>query len=173
MFLVLNAPNFFLFRVVSDYTRPAMSKTSLNFGFFTTSIKIWTSRSPSHLREPPRKQSVMVCDLRLVDFDPFYVFQGFWASEFGRVFFLYTEKLQVYIPKVKIVPQGFQIQKKHSYKRVKTNRYVPANIYFCRFCSFLPPIFDKHSGGYRNGLIDVAEKPKILKRFWQRRSRWG
>ena len=30
-------------------------------------------------------------------------------------------------------------------------------------------IFDKHSGCYRNGLIDVVEKPKILKRFWQRR----
>ena len=33
--------------------------------------------------------------------------------------------------------------------------------------SFLPPLFDKHTGCYGNGLIDVAEKPKILKRFWQ------
>ena len=39
------------------------------------------------------------------------------------------------------------------------------------FPSLLPPLFDKHSGCYGNDLIDVAEKPKILKRFWQRRSR--
>ena len=35
------------------------------------------------------------------------------------------------------------------------------------FTSLLPPLFDKHSGCYGNDLIDVAEKPKILKRFWQ------
>ena len=58
----------------------------------------------------------------------------------------------------------------HRYGRVKTNRYVSAYISICCFCSFkLPPLFDKHSGCYSNGLIDVAEKPKILKRFWQRR----
>ena len=153
-----------------------MSKTSLNFGFLRRQ-----SRS-----EPPDRLHILgnllgnkvswFCDQWiLIRFTCFKVsvFQGFWASEFGRVFFLYTEKLQVCIPKVKLVPQSFQIQKKHSYKRVKTNRYVPAKIYFSSFCSFLPPIFDKLSGGYRNGLIDVAEKPKILKRFWQRRSRWG
>ena len=28
-----------------------------------------------------------------------------------------------------------------------------------------PPLFDKRSGCYGNGLIDAAEKPKILKRF--------
>ena len=39
------------------------------------------------------------------------------------------------------------------------------------FTSLLPPLFDKHNGCYGNDLIDVAEKPKILKRFWQRRSR--
>ena len=39
------------------------------------------------------------------------------------------------------------------------------------FTSLLPPLFDKHSGCYGNDLIDIAEKPQILKRFWQRRSR--
>ena len=59
----------------------------------------------------------------------------------------------------------------HRYGRVKKNRYVPANIYICSFCLFiLPPLFDKYSGCYGNGLIDVAEKIKILKWFWQHRS---
>ena len=46
------------------------------------------------------------------------------------------------------------------------DRYVLANIYIFSYCSLLPPppLFDKHSGCYGNGLID-AEKPKILKRF--------
>ena len=46
-----------------------------------------------------------------------------------------------------------------------------ANIYFCSFCLLLPPIFNKNGEYHGNGLIDVAEKPKMLKRFWQRRSR--
>ena len=72
-----------------------------------------------------------------------------------------------------IVPKELPNPEKHRYGRVKTNLYVPANVYFCSFCSFfiLPPLFVKHSGCYGNGLIDVAEKPKTLKRFWQRRSR--
>ena len=42
---------------------------------------------------------------------------------------------------------------------MKTNRYVPASIYICSFCSFiLSPLLDKHSGCYRNGLIDAAAK---------------
>ena len=39
----------------------------------------------------------------------------------------------------------------------------------------LPPTFNFEAsariGCYGNSLIDVEEKPKILKRFWQRRSR--
>ena len=59
----------------------------------------------------------------------------------------------------------------HRYGRVKKNWYVPANIYICSFCLFiLPPLFDKYSGCYGNGLIDVAEKNKTLKWFWQHRS---
>ena len=35
---------------------------------------------------------------------------------------------------------------------------VPANIYICSFSLFvLPPLFDKYSGCYGNGLIDVTE----------------
>ena len=51
--------------------------------------------------------------------------------------------------------QSFQIQKKHMYGMVKTNRYAPANVYFCSFWSFLilPPLFNKHSGCYGSGLI--------------------
>ena len=42
--------------------------------------------------------------------------------------------------------------------------------YICSFClCTLPLLFHKHSGCYGNGLIDVAEKTKTLKRFWQRR----
>jgi len=60
---------------------------------------------------------------------------------------------------------SFQIQKKHRYGRVKTNRYVPVNIYSLQLFTLLPPFFYKHSGCFGNGLIDVAEKPKNLKRF--------
>ena len=35
----------------------------------------------------------------------------------------------------------------------------------------LSPLFHKHSGCYGNGLIDVAERNKILKCFWQHRWR--
>ena len=56
--------------------------------------------------------------------------------------------------------------------RVKTNRYVTTNIYIWSFClCVLPPLFHKHSGCYGNGLIDVAERNKILKCFWQHRWR--
>jgi len=109
-----------------------------------------------------------------------FLFCCFWTSEFGRVFlksavsFTYLA-LSFYFfilrhSKFRLFLQGFQIQKKHRYGRVKTYRYVPANIYFCSFFSLLPTLFDKHSGCYGNSLTDVAEKPKILKRFWQRRS---
>ena len=96
---------------------------------------------------PLRKQRVMVWDLWQVDFYQFSVFQGLLLLNFrvrSRVFeiavsftlaqfffyLLYTETWQVYIPKVKLFLKSFQIQKKQRYGRVKTNRYVPANIHF-------------------------------------------
>ena len=68
-----------LLQLFVDNTRPAMSKTSLDFVFFhdvksnqsinqVKSIKIWRSGAlfafaPLHLCEPLRKQKVVVCDL--------------------------------------------------------------------------------------------------------------
>ena len=54
---------------------------------FCTSIKIWRSGaffafSPLHLSEPLSKQKVVVCDLWLVDFDPFRVLLCFKVSCF-------------------------------------------------------------------------------------------
>jgi len=58
------------------------------------------------------------------------------------------------------------------WKHVKMNWYIPANIYICSLCLFiLPPLFDKCSWCYGNGLFDVAKTSKILRHFWQRRSR--
>ena len=67
-----------LLQLFLDNSRPAMSKTSLDFVFF----KIWRigtffAFSPLYLSEPLRKQKVVVCDLWLVDFDPFCVFLCF------------------------------------------------------------------------------------------------
>ena len=90
----------------------------------------------------------------------------FISSKFFNL--LYTENGEF-----RLFLYSFKVQKKHRYGRVNTNRYVSANcnIYFCSFRSLLPPLFDKHSGCYGNGLIDVAEKPKILKRFYNIRNR--
>ena len=54
------------------------------------------------------------------------------------------------------------------WKHVKMNWYILGPT-FTLF--ILPPLFDKHSGCYSNGLFDIAKKTKILKHFWQRRSR--
>ena len=83
----------------------------------------------------------------------------FISSKFLTFFILKHGEFRLFV-------NSFQVQKKHRYGRVNTNRYVSANcnIYFCCFHSLLP-LFDKHIGCYCNGLIGVAEKPKILKRF--------
>ena len=70
-----------LFIAVSDNTRPVMSKTSSDFGFF---LRRYSKSEGSRLSSEPlrkqkfqkftqRVQKVMVCDLWLVDFDPFCV----------------------------------------------------------------------------------------------------
>ena len=56
------------------------------FGFFGFFCDV-----NQNLKAPPRKKKFMVCDLWLVDFDPFCVFLCFkvccfWTSKFGRVF---------------------------------------------------------------------------------------
>ena len=68
--------------------------------------------------------------------------------------------------------QEHLLEKKRCINNHKISKpgYVTANIYICSFCLWiLPPFFYKHSGCYGNGLIDDAEKNKILKCFWQRR----
>ena len=91
---------------------------------------------------PLRKQKFMVCDMCLVDFDPFCVFLGSLLLKFrvrSRVFekrstfylssnFFYLRYTETC--KFRLFAYSFQIQKKHRCGRVKTNRYVPANIYF-------------------------------------------
>ena len=62
------------FTAVSDNMRPAMSKTSLDFGFFcdvSQNLKAWHFLADllGNRSLLQRVQKVMVCDLRLADFD--------------------------------------------------------------------------------------------------------
>ena len=91
---------------------------------------------------PLRKEKVMVCDLCFVDFDPFCVFLGSLLLKFrvrsrvfekqstfylsSKFFYLrYTKPCKFRLFGYICVSSGFE-----SSGRVKTNRYVPANIYF-------------------------------------------
>ena len=131
-----------------DNTRLAMPKTSLDFVFFYD-VKQNLKKRPFvlfiHLSEPLRKQKVVVRDLWLVDFDPFCVFLCFkvrcFVFEKHRKFYLSSKIFFIFFT-LKHGKFGFQrwncsyrasleIQRKHSYGRVKRNRYVPANIYIC------------------------------------------
>ena len=62
-----------------------MSKTSSDFGFFgdvNQTLKNWRFRAFTSYRGSKEKRDIMVCDLGLVDFDPFCVFlAGFVAFE--------------------------------------------------------------------------------------------
>ena len=74
------------FTAVLDNTRHPMSKTSLDFRFSATSIKIWRLGAFSadllgNRRLLQRVQKVMICDLWLVDFASFCVFLS--VSRFG------------------------------------------------------------------------------------------
>ena len=129
---------------------------------------------------PLRKQKIMVCDLCLVDFNPFWVILGSLLLKFrvrshvfekrstfyhsSKFFFFYLRYAKPC--KFRLFGYSFQIQKNTDMGEWKRNGTFPPT-----FTSLLPPLFDKHSGCYGNDLIDVGEKPKILKRFWQRRSR--
>ena len=114
----------------------------------TTSIKNWRSGaffafSPLHLSEPLSKQKVVFCDLWLVDFDPFCVFLCFkvrcFVFEKHRKFYLSSKNsltsfhwnMATLDSKGKIVPVELPNQEETQlqYERVKTNRYVPTNIY--------------------------------------------
>ena len=71
-----------LLQLFLDNTRPAMPKTSLDFVFFCDvnhNLKklCFVAFSRLHFSEPLRKRKAVVCDLWLVDFDPFCVFLCF------------------------------------------------------------------------------------------------
>ena len=94
-------------------------------------------------------------------------------SKFGRVFlksavsftFIALSFLSSYILKrgrFQVFLWSFQIQVKHRYARVKTNRYIATNSFFGQL---LFVIARYYSGCYGNSSLDVAEKPKILKCF--------
>ena len=128
---------------------------------------------------PLRKPKVMVCDLCLVDFNPFCVILGSLLLNFrvrSRVFeqrctfYLSSEFFLIFVilnpASLDCSDTAFKSRRNTDMGGWKRNGTFPPT-----FPSLLPPLFDKHSGCYGNDLIDVAEKPKILKRFWQRRSR--
>ena len=74
------------------------------------------------------------------------------------------------MPKVKLFLLSFQIPKKHKFGRVKT---VHSHQHFILQLLLVIAAFiwQARAGCYGNGVIDVEEKPKVLKQFWQRRSR--
>ena len=106
----------------------------------------------------------------------FFKVRCFWMSKFGCVFlksavsfaFIALSFLSSYILKrgrFQVFLWSFQIQVKHRYGRVKTNRYITTNIFFCQLLFVIAVIARYYSGCYGNSSLDVAEKPKILKRF--------
>ena len=119
--------NNYYFTAVSGMTWLVMPKTSLVLGFSATSIKIWriSTLTPSRLSGSIRKQRVIVCDLQMVYFNPFYVLLYFkvccfWTSRFGHMFLkssvlssseffylLYTETWDVLDPQGEIIPKEF------------------------------------------------------------------
>ena len=153
--------------------REAQSRNSFSF-------------SLSHLSGSVRKQKVMVCDLRLVDFDPFCISRFvafelqssvacFWkAVSFTFIalsFFLaslYWYMVSLYVPLELPNPEETQI-----WERVtETNRYVFASIYFCSFCSLLPPllIWQTQWTLLVTVWFTLQKNPKSWNVFWQRNS---
>ena len=159
-FSTFSFSTFQLFRITRDL------RCLWILGFPATSIKIWRmgAFSSSLLSGPLRKQKVVVCDFWSIRFLCFKVHCFWTSSEFDRVFLkstlsftsiasfpivFYTETWQVYIlPKELPHPEETQIWGGGGGGGVKTNWHVPANIYFCSFCSLWPPLLDKRSGCY-------------------------
>ena len=97
-------------------------------------------------------------------------------SKFGRVFlksavrftFIALSFLSSYVLKhgrFQVFLWSFQIRVKHRYGRVKTNRYIATNTFFYQLLFIIAVIARYYRGCYGNSSLDVAEKPKILKRF--------
>ena len=146
-FSTFSFSTFQLFRITRDL------RCLWILGFPATSIKIWRmgAFSSSLLSGPLRKQKVVVCDFWSIRFLCFKVHCFWTSSQFDRVFLksalsftsialLFLSSFILKHDKFRFLLQSFHIQKKH--------RYVPANIYFCSFCSLWPPLFDKRSGCY-------------------------
>ena len=100
----------------------------------------------------------------------------FWMSKFGCVFlksavsftFIALSFLSFYVLKhgrFQVFLWSFQIQVKHRYGRVKTNRYIATNTFFYQLLFIIAVTARYYRGYYGNSSLDVAEKPKILKRF--------
>ena len=87
--------NNYYFTAASDMMWPVMPKTSLALGFnfcnINQNLKNQYFHPFRHLSGPIRKQEVIVCDLQMVDFNPFCVFLCFkvccfWTSGLSRMF---------------------------------------------------------------------------------------
>ena len=119
-----------------------MSKMSL--GVSVMSIKLWRISAflPSHLSGPLRKQKVMVCDLWLVDLDPFCVFLGslllnfrVWSRVFEKQSNLNYLSSKFFLSSLYWNMASLVCSHRASKSRRNTdmggwkqNRYVPANI---------------------------------------------
>ena len=144
-----------------------MPKTSLDFVFFydvnQNLKKRRFLRFPPfmHLREPLRKQKVVVRDLRLVDFDPFCVLLcskvRCFVFEKHRKFYLSSKIFFIFFTLTHV---KFRFQRWNCSYRASKSRGNTATEGLKRTGTFpLTLIFaDKHSGCYGDGVIDVAEK---------------
>ena len=169
-----------LFRITRDLR---CQKRLWILGFSATPIKI--RRFAAFCEGPLRKQksllqlvqNVMVCDwcisIRFVFLC--FKFLCFWTSEFAcfHVFYLPTKTWQVWIPKVKLFsiellnPKQTQIYEGEN-ESVRSGQHLILKLLLV-IATF---IWQGMIGCYGNGLTDVEEKPKILKRIWQRTSRF-
>ena len=136
--------------------------------FSATSITIWRSDpfftfSPLYFREPLRKRKAVVCDLWLVDIDPFCVFLCFKVildALFLKSTVSFTLALRIFFIFFTLKHGKFRFQRWNCSYRASKSRGNTATEGWKRTGTF-PLTFtfaDKHSGCYGNGLIDVAEK---------------
>ena len=141
-----------------------MPKTSLDFVFFhdVHNLKKWPFLHfpPLHFREPLRKRKAMICDLWLVDFDPFCVFL---CSRFVALFLKSTLSFTLVLSFFNffILKRGkFRFRTWNcSYTASKSRGNTDMEGWKRNDTFLLTFKFaDKHSGCYGNGLIDVAEK---------------
>ena len=130
--------------------------------------------SPLHLSEPLRKQKIVVCDLRLVDFYTFCVLLCFkvrcFVFEKHRKFYLLVLSFFNFF----ILKHGkFRFQRWNcSYRAFKSRGNTDAEGW--KRTGTFPLTFacaDKHSRCYGNGLIDITQNFEYMNcRGWTRMS---